>query len=224
VLSSGTGCRVSCFALDVDDDRLAEVARWLSPDEERRASAYASQAQRRRFIAARGQLRSTLADYVGASPASLRFAYGVDGKPSLAPVVGRRWPSFNIGHSRDVLVVAVAERGRVGVDVEFETRAAPYEAIVARYFSARERTQIASLEPEERRRAFLRGWTRKEAFLKARGEGITQRLSTTEVTILPTEEARLIEVVGEPLEHERWRLSDLALPAGYLGALAEEIE
>lgn len=220
-MRSATGSPVLVFSLEADDARLAECARLLAPDEARRAAAYDAQ-RRRRFTVARSTLRTLLGEVVGIEASRVRFVYGRGGKPALDPGLDVPNVEFSVAHARDLCAIAMSQRGRVGVDVEFEGRSLQLETLIQRYFSQAERDALSALSPEQRRHAFFRAWTRKEAFLKARGEGISQRLTTTEVTLGPTEPPNIRRIDGEPGEHLRWRLTDLALPPGYVGAIAEE--
>ncbi|MCB9834343.1 MAG: 4'-phosphopantetheinyl transferase superfamily protein [Planctomycetes bacterium] len=142
----------------------------LSPDERTRAARLLDPGRRRRFIAARAFLRRELAAYLGEgrSPASLRFAYGPLGKPEL--VAGGA--AFNLAHSDDLVALALARGGRLGIDLEVDRRRHDLAALARRFLGVEERAQLADLDPDDHDRAVLRIWTRKEAVLKALGSGV----------------------------------------------------
>jgi 4'-phosphopantetheinyl transferase len=211
---------VTYVALDVDDAVVGEGAATLSPDESVRARGLGD-IQRRRFIVGRAGLRRALGAFVGRDPASLRFEYGPHGKPEL--LRGNAWGDvrFNLAHSRDLAVVAITHESRIGVDVESTSRVTRMTRVAERYFTPSEREQLALLPEDEQRIAFFRVWTRKEAYLKARGEGISQILRVAEVTIDPGN-PRLVRLGVPEGEPDRWLLADLAAPEGFIGAVAVE--
>jgi 4'-phosphopantetheinyl transferase len=232
----GEGGRVTPFESARGDERLGadEVQVWLadldrlpdaalagslSADERERGRRLRFDRDRRRFVAARGLLRGLLARHLGLEPGRLRFRYGATGKPFLAGADG---PRFNVSHSGGLALLAFAWGREVGVDVE-QTRPVPEaETIARRYFSAREAAELARLPGSEREAAFFRCWTRKEAFIKATGEGLSRPLDAFDVTLAPGEPARLLRVAGEPEAACRYWLEDLSPGRGYAAALAVE--
>jgi 4'-phosphopantetheinyl transferase len=142
----------------------------LSPQERKRAARFLREEDRRRWTAAHVALRALLGAYAGADPRALRFDAGPHGKPALAG--GNDLPRFNLSHSGDVALIAVAHGREVGVDVELPRMTDRAAAIAQRTFGAAEAAQIAALPPEQRGPAFLRSWVRWEAVLKCRGTGI----------------------------------------------------
>ncbi len=141
----------------------------LSPDERARAARFVRAEDGERWAAARGILRALLAAYAGADPRALRFAEGPHGKPALAEPARLR---FNLSHSGDVALYAVALDREVGVDVELPRRTVDAVAIARRVLGEDEATRLAALDPPAREREFLRAWVRWEAVLKCRGTGI----------------------------------------------------
>lgn len=163
--------------LDVSRDAVAGHRATLAADEQARSERFRYGRDRRRFVVARSALRRTLAQYLGVPPNRIGFATNAFGKPSLRPGFGARL-GFNLSHSADLAVIAVALGADVGVDVERVHRETdgipPAHAEVARqFFSAAEQAHLAELPPARRARAFLQAWTLREAYLKARGEGLT---------------------------------------------------
>jgi 4'-phosphopantetheinyl transferase len=210
--------RVDLLATDDVGRRCWEL---LAPDERARADRFRSAQDRTRFILARGALRSILGDYVGAAPRRLEFHRSPFGKPSLvgpSDVV----PDFNVSRARDVMVCAIADGARVGVDIETVTRA-PGERNESAYFSPVERDCLERLEPHRRAEAIAICWTRKEAFIKARGEGLSFPLDAFDVSVHP-DPPRLLATRPDGGEASRWSLYDLEMDddARTVGTVAVE--
>jgi 4'-phosphopantetheinyl transferase len=147
----------------------------LSLEERERAARFVRDEDRRRWTAARSALRALLAAYVDADPRELRFAEGPHGKPALAASEDGRASElrFNLSHSGDLALIAVARDREVGVDVELPRRAVDHVAIARRVLPTAEADRIEAIDdPRQRERAFLRAWVRWEAVLKCRGTGI----------------------------------------------------
>jgi 4'-phosphopantetheinyl transferase len=208
-------------ALEVHDLRYRELELWLSQEERRRASRFVFDRDRSRFVACRGRLRAILARYLKGEPHRIEFRYGPQGKPSLNPAAD---PSFffNLSHSQNLALIAVRRSGEVGVDVESLRPIEEAEAIARRYFTSREHAALAALPPEERIAAFFRCWTRKEAMLKATGEGIGVSLDAVEVTLGPQEPPRVVSIRGSGDSAETWRLYHVAPRDGFIGAVAAQ--
>jgi 4'-phosphopantetheinyl transferase len=214
--------------------RLDRLRPLLSADEHRQAERFYFQRDQQRFIVGRGLLRTILGQYLNVPPAELAFAYGPQGKPELgsAECVGipRRNSGefradagtqlrFNVSHSHDLALVAVASGREIGVDVERVRPGPARERIAERYFSARETTLLRSLPADQQDQAFFRCWTRKEAYLKGRGAGLSIPLDSFEVSLLPGEAATLWSADDEAM---RWTLRGLEPAPHYLAALAVE--
>lgn len=159
--------------LDVPPEVLAALEPTLAADERRRAERMGRDRDRARWVAARGILRDILARSLRMEAARLGFRVGERGKPLLA---GSTDLHFNLSHGGDLLLVALARRRAVGVDVEHLARPAPWERISRRFFSASEQRALAAAAPDERRALFFRIWTRREALGKALGEGVFHSL------------------------------------------------
>jgi len=208
---------VWCALVDLHAEQLAALALTLSADERSRAERFLLPRDRDRFIATRGLLRAILAAYLGAAPERLRFRYSSKGKPALeAPEAGLE---FNLAHSHGLALYAVAWGRPVGVDVERIRTDIGVEEIAARFFSPREAAELRGLPPSERPEAFFRCWTRKEALLKAWGEGLPFGLDRFSVSLAP-QEAAIRETPFDPQEAARWRLHPLEPAPEFVGALA----
>jgi 4'-phosphopantetheinyl transferase len=207
------------LALDLPPLVIERYERVLSPDERGRAGRFYQARDRRRFLVGRGTLRMLLGRYLGAEPARLEFRYGPQGKPSLSEDRSLR---FNLAHSHDLALLAVTEGRELGIDLEQIRPLADAERIITRFFSMRERAEFLALPEPERLVAFFRGWTRKEAYIKARGLGLAMPLDAFDVTLAPGAPGGLLRVEGSPHEPGRWSFRDLAPGPGFLAAMAVE--
>ena len=195
--------------LDRDVREVGRLARLLSGDEVVRADRLSRGEVRDRFVVGRATLRRVLGLYLGIGPESVVFHYGPRGKPAVEGAGVGPPPQFNLAHSRGLALLALTRGRRVGIDVE-EVRPMPeVERVVERFFSPRERGEFRSIPGPLRLAAFFRGWTRKEAFLKAIGEGLVMPLDHFDVSLSPAEPPELLAVAGSTGEAARWTLSDL---------------
>ena len=192
----------------------------LNEEELARAGRYRFERDRRRFVAARGLLRVILARYAGISPAAIRFEYSDYGKPSLPD---RPALAFNSTDSGDLMALGVAENRLLGVDIEQVRDDFGGLEIAERFFSSAEVAVLRALPAHEQSRAFFRCWTRKEAFIKAIGEGLSYPLHQFDVTLGPDETPRLLRVAGEPDAPRRWFLDDFPVHQDYEGAIIAEM-
>jgi len=205
--------------LDVRDSERARV--YLSPDESARADGFCFARDRHRYAAARGLLREMLALYLDLEPEAVRFAYGPRGKPALASATPDAL-RFNVSHSGGLAILAFALGREVGVDIEVERPLADAETIAARFFSRREASELMRLPEPERQAAFFRCWTRKEAFIKATGDGLSRPLDAFDVEFRAGEPARLLRVEGDLEAAQRFYLLGLEPAPGFAAALAVE--
>jgi 4'-phosphopantetheinyl transferase len=208
------------IALDEPVPARARVA--LSESEEARAGAFRFAHLTTRFVAAHAALRAILSRYTGVAPHELAFSASKAGKPSLGP---GRWPRttrFNMSHSGDLALVAVAETREVGIDVECmaigRTRFEPLH----RFFSPAECTALGSLDPSRLQAACYRCWTRKEAFLKARGDGLTLELGAFDVSCGSDESPQILARRGAAADNRDWSIFDLDPGPAFTGAGAIE--
>lgn len=199
------------------DDLVARLEKTLSPDEEARLARLRIARVRRHFIVGRGVLRDVLGRYLDIVPGAVAFTYGSQGKPALA--ANESGLQFNLSHSGEMALVAVTRNREIGVDLEKLRPMSDAEQIACRFFSPNESACFLDLPPNQRNLAFFACWTRKEAYLKALGDGITCGLDTFDVAFAPGEEARLLRVEGEPEPWLRWGMAALYPAAGYVAAL-----
>ncbi len=206
--------------LCVDSKVLEHFHATLSTEEKERAARFKFEKHRNRFIAGRGALRDILGHYLDANPADLKFNYSANGKPGLLTVPPAGNFHFNLAHSDDLALIAVTRIGMVGVDVECIRPVKEMDQLVARFFSPRENKLFEKLSADEKPSAFFNLWTRKEALLKATGEGITRSLSLVEVSFLAGEPARLLAISGDAVKAAEWKLQDFSPAPGFVGAVA----
>jgi 4'-phosphopantetheinyl transferase len=195
----------------------SEALEALSDDERERADRFRFDVHRRRFVRARAALRSILARYTGSDPGALAFEYGEHGKPSLAG----EGPAFNLSHSEDVALCAVASGRGLGVDVEWAARPVEHLTLAERFFAPGEVAVLRTVPPEHLPAAFFACWTRKEAYVKATGRGLSLPLHGFEVSLEPVPEPSL-RVLGDPEETARWGLRALDAGHGFTAALVAE--
>ena len=198
----------------------AEVSacyRLLSNEEQERARRFLVERARNEFILTRGTLRSLLARYLGSTPQEVRFRYAVRGKPALE---GGSDLSFNVSHTDGLALMAFVKRRAIGVDVENLDRNIESERLAERFFSERERQALRPLRGDELQAAFFRCWTRKEAYIKAKGEGLSLPLHQFDVSIAEGDQAALLVTRPDPEEAARWTVRDVPFGPGYAAAVA----
>lgn len=205
----------------LDLERPAEsFVELLQPDEVARANRFYFEKDRKHFVVARAFLRLLLGWYLNTDPKRLQFAYGAWGKPSLNGQFRESRLRFNMSHSHGVALYGITERREIGVDVEQVRADFASDDIARHFFSPLEVGVLCALPEDDRVAAFFRCWTRKEAYIKATGRGMSQALDGFDVTLGSGNDVALLRT--EDGSHERWRLLDVAVGAGYAGALAVE--
>ena len=220
-LSLQTGeVHVWLVELEQPDELLEKLRTTLDKDELERAARFHFDKHRRHFIVARGFLRDVLSRYLNARPAALRFSYGAYGKPALAGEHEQHALRFNMSHSHNIALLAITEEKHLGVDVEYIRSDFASEDIARRFFSRLEVEGFNALPREEQVAAFFRCWTRKEAFIKATGKGLSQPLDAFDVTLAPAVPAALLRVADD--DASRWSISDLDVGPDYAAALVVE--
>jgi len=202
--------------------RLRSLQDILSPDEQAKADCFHFSKDRECFIAARGLLRVILSRYLGLEPGQLRFSYSGHGKPALTNALGQDILNFNMSHSHQLALYGFTRGRKIGIDLERINTDFACEEIAERFFSPRERAVLRTLSPELKHEAFFNGWTRKEAYIKAMGQGLAFPLHRFEVSLVPGEPAALLNVEGDSAETSRWSLRELEPDSDYAAALAVE--
>jgi len=212
--------------LDLPADFLMRLHSTLSSEESQRAARFHFPADKDRFIAAHGCLRDILTRYLPLDSGQLSFSTNAYGKPRLSTgllrVSSEHGLDFNLSHSRDFALVAITRNRRVGVDIEQFREKISREEIARRFFSEREVSELLSLPLEQREAAFFNCWTRKEAYIKAHGLGLSLPLDSFDVSFIPGEPALLHATRPDEQEAARWTLEPLEVQPGYAAAVAVE--
>ena len=213
-----------CASLDVPPETSARLYATLTPDERTRSARFQFEHDQQRFIVARGVLRDLLGCYLQTQPGQIRFVYNAFGKPDLGPEFANRL-KFNLSHSAGLALIAIATASDVGVDLEYIRAQSDYADIARRFFSAAEVDYLVALPSHLYAEAFFSCWTKKEAYLKACGEGLARPLNSFSVP-LTTDPAHTpvdLYVASKGIvPARRWSLYTLRPAPGYAGALAIE--
>jgi 4'-phosphopantetheinyl transferase len=199
-------------------DRLAELAATLTADERARAARFRFPDQHDRFVAGRGMLRELVGAYAGRSAAALRFEAGLHGKPTLGGADAGAGLHFNLAHSGDWALYAVAQR-ELGVDLECHDRRVNHAAIAERISTPREWAAFQTVPADRLENAFFTCWTRKEAIAKALGSGLASGLRNLEVGFPEAEALNRRITLTDPRGRE-WSVLTLSLGLGWSAALA----
>jgi 4'-phosphopantetheinyl transferase len=199
---------------------IQELTQILSPDERERAARFHFDLDRRRYLVGRGVLRMLVGHSLGIPAVTVRFDYSAFGKPNVA-AYGRPL-QFNLSHSGELVLVAMTLGRAVGIDVERIRTDMAVDPIAAQFYSATESRTLSALPEHMRCDAFFACWTRKEAYLKASGDGLSLPLDQFEVSFLPGEQPRLLATLHDPTEAARWTLRQLDVGRGYKAAMAVE--
>lgn len=206
--------------LEQPEQVVKQFRSTLEEDELYRADRFHFEKDRRAFVVSRGFLRQVIGRYLNAKPEALCFSYSRYGKPALNGEHKDSTLRFNMSHSRGVALVAVTEANEIGVDVEYIRADFATEDIARRFFSLREVEAFNALPNELRVAAFFRCWSRKEAYIKAIGLGLSQPLDGFDVTLGPGEPPALLRADED--DTSRWSLSDIDVGEDYASALVVE--
>ena len=206
--------------LEIPEEYIQALRQTLAEDERKRAVRFRFEKDQRHFTAARGILRTLLGRYLHMQPSSLQFGYNRYGKPCLANGEAGNTLRFNLSHSHGMALFAFTHGREVGVDLEYMLKDRAEMSIARRFFSPHEVEALSTLPAEQQTRAFFACWTRKEAYVKARGLGLSLDLNLFDVSLRPNEPAALLNICEPGQRLEDWLLHDLAPADEYAGALA----
>jgi 4'-phosphopantetheinyl transferase len=221
---------VHLWRLDLAAIASNEV-RWqsmLSDEEKQRASRFHFTVDRQRYVTSRAVLRMLLAAYLGIGPgiepSEIAFSYSAKEKPLLAPPHADSGVMFNLSHSAEVALLAFTRRRRIGVDVELIRPDIELDRIARRFFSEREQKELSTKKDEDKASAFFRCWTRKEAYIKAVGDGLSLPLAQFDVTLEDADKDKNLLLATRPDASEagHWLLREVPAGDGYAAALCVE--
>jgi 4'-phosphopantetheinyl transferase len=198
---------------------LTNLADILSKDERERAARFHFERDARRFTVGRAALRMILGRYLNLAAAKIAFNYSQYQKPELAVGAGKL--QFNLSNSNEIAICGVRLNHAIGIDIEYH-RPINYREIGERFFSAREQAVFRQVAEHQQQAAFYRCWTRKEAFIKAIGEGLSKPLDSFDVTLAVDEPARFLNIDNDPAETARWSLYEIDVEKEYTAALATD--
>jgi 4'-phosphopantetheinyl transferase len=213
---------VHAWTVDLDEPPadVRRLAALLSDDEAERAARLQFDRDRRRFVMARSALRCVLGHYTGVAPAALRFALGHAGKPALDCPAGTDGLAFNLSHSGGQALIGVARGMAIGVDLEAARQVPEYEAIAKSHFAVAEVAGLFALPQARRMDGFFACWTRKEAYVKAIGGGLSVPLDSFEVSLDPDAPAQLRAIDGSACAAAAWTMWGGVLPTRAWTAIA----
>ena len=208
--------------LEATEDNFARSLACLSHDETARAERFYFPRHRRAFVLGRAALRALAARYLGIQPAAVDFVYGPQGKPALAPSLDNQACSlrFNASNSGDLAAYVFTTGCDIGVDVEQNRPLSDLENIAHRFFSPEETADLLEVAEAERTSAFFHCWTRKEAYIKAMGGGLSIPLDSFRVSLQPGVAARMVSLAGSEDAAHSWTLDNFDPAPGYAGAIA----
>jgi len=205
-----------------EKEAAAAAVAVLSSDERHRAKRFLMPRDRHQFINRRAQLRRLLGERLGLPAASVRLSSTAHGKPVLAEPLNKSGITFNLSHADDLTVYAFASRTDIGVDVEPIRIIDDADRVAGMAFSKREYETYARLAPRDKPIGFLNCWTRKEAFVKATGSGLSHSLDTFDVSLVPGEAARLLRL-GPTNGDSGWRMHSFHPAPGFIAAIAARV-
>lgn len=209
---------VWCVRLARPSAVVAALFTKLSSDERARAAKFHFEEDRQHYVVGRAVLRTLIGGYEGVEPTAVTITYGPHGKPALPDSHLR----FNVSHASGVALLAFTRGREIGVDVEPVRPLDDADRVARRFFSDQEYAVYTAVPDAQKPQAFFNCWTRKEAFIKAIGEGLSCPLKSFAVTLRPDEPARLVQIRGSQTEAARWQLHSLTPLPGTVGAVLAE--
>lgn len=206
--------------LDITPAAVASATAVLSLEEQERGARFAFVRDRSRYTVAHAWLRRLLGTRLGVRPEAVELVYGTYGKPALAPRFAASALHFNLSCSQNLAACVFTSGREIGVDIERILPLAAVAPIGDRFFSQREQASYHALSELDKALGFFNCWTRKEAFIKALGVGLSLPLDTFDVTLAPGEPARILRVGTSSGEHCGWKLHSFVPYPGFVGAVA----
>jgi 4'-phosphopantetheinyl transferase len=219
---SSTDIHIWGLLVDLPQDRIVQLAQRLSGEEIKKSICFRFERDRKRYIARRAFLRMILGFYLDCQPREILFSYGSYGKPMLHDSFSKTSIHFNLSHSNGFALCAVTRDMEIGIDLELIKPLSDMEEIVKHFFSPNEKAAFDSIPASEKLLAFYNCWTRKEAFIKAGGQGLAYALSEFDVSLAPGEPARILGISGNTDPATCWSVVELTPASDYVAAIAYE--
>ncbi|UCE08853.1 MAG: 4'-phosphopantetheinyl transferase superfamily protein [bacterium] len=216
------GNEIHVWSVNLNQPKLQikKLQLYLSTDEQQRAQRFFFEKDKKHFIVARGMLRKFLSFYINRQPYEFMFEYNKFGKPFLPIGFNGNKFRFNLSHSHGKALYAFTLNHEVGIDIEYIREDFDDLEIAKRFFSPDEVTALHSLPPENQKEAFFLCWTRKEAFIKAKGKGLSIPLDQFDVSLTPGQPAQLLRTKYDRKDVSHWSLFNLTVKPGFAAALA----
>ncbi len=208
------------ISLTLMDAQIQKLRLYLATDELERSQRFYFERDRNRFVIARGALRMILSAYVARQPYEIQFDYNKYGKPFLNYNSGGEKLRFNLSHSHELALVGVTGLRDIGIDVEYMQTRAVDLSIAERFFSPKEVAVLRRLPAALQRQAFFNCWTRKEAYIKAQGQGLSLPLDSFDVALVPDQTAALLHTRPDAREAALWSIINLPQAEDYAAAVA----
>ena len=219
---AGNAIEIAIARLDMRPEAVPALAQWLSAEERRRADRYDFDRDRRRFIIARARLRQLLALRLMIRPEAVELVYGAHGKPALAQRSNQTDWRFSVSHCDEMAVYAFSRGREVGIDIEAIREVRDADTIVSQFFSRSEQAAYLALAPAEKMLGFFNCWTRKEAFVKALGHGLSHPLDCFDVSLAPDKPAGILRVKNTPGGDAAWSLDSFTPAPGFVAAVVAQ--
>ena len=217
---SSTYVDVWLTSTELKEEQVQEYKKLLSTAELARAEKFVPDHKRREYIITRGVLKQALSRITGLAASGLDFSYGGHGKPYLDINLAGKNIAFNVSHSYGVALVAITRGGRLGIDVEKIRPEVDWRDLAKRFFSESEFQALDRCPDGSSLKSFFTCWTRKEAFVKAVGDGVARGLSGFDVSIDPNETAGSLNIRWPDEDAAQWSIRNIPVPGNYTAALA----
>lgn len=219
---SGDDVHIWCATLNPPDSCVEQIAQTLSADELKRAERFHFLEHRKQFITAHGLMRKLLANYLHIEASEIVFDYGANGKPFLSEKFTKEKIRLNLSHSNGYALMAFAYDREIGVDIEYIRDFADIYMVAKQVFSTKDYDILQSFTEIERKKAFFKIWTRKEAYLKAKGEGFSSALTNIDISFYTNDNSTSIRLGGNSEAKGHWTVQDLKPLPGYAAAFVIE--
>ncbi len=208
------------FSLDLTDDEIKSLFALLNEEEQQRAERLKVSSKNQQFVISRARLRQTLSPFLACSAKEVCFEYLEHGKPQIACDQNRSGLAFNLSHSANQTLIAVTLAGEVGIDIEVIEKRTDITKLAGRFFSEKEQQALTDITDDRRRQAFFSCWSRKEAFIKAVGDGLSYGLGNFTVSVEPEPGPVELSLPDTADVSDMWSVWDIPVEAAFKAAVA----